>query len=162
MEQLPEREPLNFEEIHSTILKIKDYPYEIKQWLIFVVLGIMALITVATLVVIIWKVYHMRETLGQLMEVFDIVKDKPNLSGLLEAGKIAQEKLQVTTSASSSRRSTPPEFSIKPEVATPLYQAIGKEFPSERQMKRYLNKMKKVKEMKEIPEDSEGVKTDTA
>ena len=162
VEQLPQREPLNFEDIHSTILKLKHYPYEMKQWMILVVLGIMAIIIVATLVIIIWKVYHMRLTLGQMGEVFDIIKDKPNFSGLLEAGRISQEKLQSTASASSSIRSTPQELTIKPEVAIPLYQAIGKEFPSEIQMKRYLNKMKKVREMKKIPEDSEGVTTDTA
>ena len=31
VEQLPEREPLNFEDINSTILRLKDYPFEIKQ-----------------------------------------------------------------------------------------------------------------------------------
>ena len=54
------------------------------------------------------------------------------------------------------------EPTIKPEVAISLYQAIGQEFPSERQMKRYLSKMKKVKEIKKIPEDSQGINTDTA
>ena len=54
------------------------------------------------------------------------------------------------------------EPAIKPTVAIPLYQAIGEEFSSERQMKRYLSKMKKVKEVKRIPEESEEVTTDTA
>ena len=31
VEQLPEREPLYFDDIHSTILELQDYPYEIKQ-----------------------------------------------------------------------------------------------------------------------------------
>ena len=62
----------------------------------------MAIILIVTMVVIIWKVYHMRGTLGQMGEIFTILKDKPNLSGLLEAGKTAQEKLQNPTSAGTS------------------------------------------------------------
>ena len=88
VEQVPEGEPLNFEDIHSTILNLKGYPYEIKQWMILVVLGIMAITVITTLVVIIWKIYHMRGALGQMGEVFNIIKDKPNLSGLLEVGKM--------------------------------------------------------------------------
>ena len=106
VEQLPEREPLDFEDINSTILKLKDYPYEIKQWIILVILGIMALVVVITLVIIIWRVYHMRGTLGQMGEVFNIIKNKPNPSGLLEAGKIAQEKLHSTTPVGSSGEMT--------------------------------------------------------
>ena len=162
VEQLPEREPLKLEDINSTILKLKNYPYEIKQWMIMVVLGIMAIIIVITLVIIIWKVYHMRGALGQMGKVFNIIKDKPNLSGLLEAGKVAQEKLETTVSVGSSGRVIPQESSIKPEVASPLYQAIGEEFSSDKQMKRYLNKMKRIKEVKKTLEDSEGITTDTA
>ena len=162
VEQLPEREPLNFDDIQSTVLKLKEYPYEIKQWMILVVLGIMAIIVVVTLVIIIWKIYHMRGALVQMGEVFNIIKDKPNLSGLLEARRFAQEKLYTTTSVSSSVRRSPQESTIKPEIATLLYQAIGEEFPSERQMKRYLSKVKKVKAMKKIPEESEGVTKDIA
>ena len=87
VEQLPEREPLNFEDINSTILQLKEYPYEIKQWMILTALGIMAIILIVTMVIIIWKVYHMRGTLGQMGEIFTILKEKPNLSGLLEAEK---------------------------------------------------------------------------
>ena len=121
VEQLPEREPLDFEDIHTIISKLKDYPYEIKQWMILVVLGIMAIIVVITLVIIIWKVYHRRVALEQMGEVFNIIKDTSNLSGLLEAGRITQEKLQSTTPASSSTGSTPQELTIKPEVAIPLF-----------------------------------------
>ena len=60
VEQLPEREPLNFDDIQSPMLKLKEYPYKIKQWMILVDLGIMAIIVVITLVIIIWKIYHMR------------------------------------------------------------------------------------------------------
>ena len=104
----------------------------------------------------------MRGDLGQVRQVFNIIKDKPNLSGLLGARKAAQEKLQPTAPVSSSERSPPKEPTIKPQVAMPLCQAIGEEFPSKRQIKRYLSKVKKVKEMKKIPEDSEGITTDTA
>ena len=124
VEQLPESEPLNFEDIHSTILNLKEYPYEIKQWMILTVLGIIAMILTVILIIIIWKIYHMRGALGQIGEVFNIVKDEPNLSGLLEVGKVAQKKLQSTAPASSSERSPPKEPIIKPDVATPLYQAI--------------------------------------
>ena len=130
--------------------------------MILTILGIMAVLLIVTLVIIIWKIYHMRGALGQVREMFNIIKDKPNLSGLLEAGKAAQEKLQPSAPARSSEKSPPKEPTIKPEVAIPLYQAIGEEFPSERQMKRYLSKMKKVKEMKKIPEDSEGITTGSA
>ena len=58
VEQLPEREPLNFEDIHSTILNPKEYPYEIKQFMILTVLGIMAIILIGNLVIIIWKIYE--------------------------------------------------------------------------------------------------------
>ena len=161
VEQLPEREPLNFEDINNTILQLKKYPYEIKQWMILTALGIMAIILIVTMVVIIWKVYHMRGTLGQMTEIFTILKDKPNLSGLLEAGKTAQEKLQNPTSAGTSGRKASVESSIKPEVAIPLYQAIGEEFTSEKQMKKYLSKMKKIKSVRKSTEDSEGVTSDT-
>ena len=59
VEQLPEREPINFEDINNTILQLKEYPYEIKQWMILTALGIMAIILILTMVIIIWKVYHM-------------------------------------------------------------------------------------------------------
>ena len=94
--------------------------------MILTTLGIMAIILIVTMVVIIWKVYHMRGTLGQMGEIFTILKDKPNLSGLLEAGKTAQEKLQNLTSAGTSGRKASVESSIKPEVAIPLYQPLEK------------------------------------
>ena len=159
VEQLLEREPLNFEDIHSTVHSLKDDPYEIKQWMILVALGIMAIIVIITLVIIIWKIYYMRGALGQMGEVFNIVKT--NLICLVWSGKVVKEKLYSTTTDISSGRSALQEPTIKPEVAIPLYQAIEEEFPSERQMKRYLSMMKKVKEMKKIPEDSEGIITDT-
>ena len=81
VEQLPEREPLNFDDINSTILQLKEYPYEIKQWMILTALGIMAITLIVTVVIIIWKVYHMRGALGQMGEIFAVIKDKPNLSG---------------------------------------------------------------------------------
>ena len=55
----------------------------------------------------------------------------------------------------------PVETPIKPEVAIPLYQAIGEEFASEKQMKKYLSKMKKIKGERKSTEDSEGVTSDT-
>ena len=109
VEQLPESEPLNFDDICSTTLHLKDYPYEIKQWMILVILGVMAIVVIVTLIVIIWKIYHMRGTLGQL-------------------GKVVQERLNPTAPSSSSGRRTPQEPTSKPEVAIPLYQAIGEEF----------------------------------
>ena len=57
--------------------------------MILTVLGVMAIIIVITLVIIIWKVYYIRGALGQMREIFNIIKDKPNLSGLLEAGRVA-------------------------------------------------------------------------
>ena len=146
MEQLPEREPLNSYDINNTILQLKEYPYEIKQWMILTALGIMAI---------------MRGAFGQMGEFFAIIKDKPNLSGLLEAGKATQVKLQNPASAGSSGRKAPVEAPIKPEVAIPLYQAIGEEFTSEKQMKKYLSKMKKIKGERKSTEDSEGVTSDT-
>ena len=68
-------------------------------------------------------------------EVLDIAKNKPNLSGLLEAGRATQEIIQSTAPTNTSGGGIPKEATIKPEVATPLYQVIGKEFPTERQMK---------------------------
>ena len=161
VEQLPERENLNFDDINNTILQLKEYPYEIKQWMILTTLGIMAITLIVTVVIIIWKFYHMRGALGQMGEIFAIIKDKPNLSGLLEAGKAIQVKLQNPASARSSGRKTPVETPIKPEVAIPLYQAIGEKFTSEKQMKTYLSKMKKIKGERKPTEDSEGVTSDT-
>ena len=161
VEQLPEREPLNFDSIQSTILQLKKYPFEIKQWIILTTLGIMAIIVIATIVKIIWKVYHMRGALGQMREVFAVLKDKPNLSGILEAGKTTQVKLQNPASAGPSGEKASTETPIKSEVAIPLYQAIGEEFVSEKQMKKYLSKMKKIKSVKKPTEDSEGVTSDT-
>ena len=129
--------------------------------MILTALGIMALTLIVALVIIIWKVYHMRGALGQMGEILTIIKNKPNLSGLLEAGKAAQ-KLQTLASAGPSDKAVPIESSIKPEVAIPLYQAIGGEFTSEKQMKKYLSKMKKIKGARKSTDDSEGVITDTA
>ena len=47
----------------------------------------MAIVVIVTMVIIIWKVYHIRGTLGQMGEIFAILKDKPNLSGILEVRK---------------------------------------------------------------------------
>ena len=146
VEQLPEREPLNFDDINNTILQLKEYPYEIKQWMILTALRIMAIV---------------RGALGQMGEIFAMIKDKPNLSGLLEAGKATRVKLQNPASAGSSGRKAPVEAHIKPEVAIPLYQAIGEEFTSEKQMKKYLSKMKKIKGERKSTEDSQGVTSDT-
>ena len=129
--------------------------------MILTALGVMAIVLIVTVVIIIWKVYHMRGALGQMGELFAIVKDKPNLSGLLEAGRTAQVKLQNPAPAGSSNRETPIEPPVKPEVAIPLYQAIGEEFTSEKQMKKYLSKMKKMKGERRSTEDSEGVTSDT-
>ena len=121
----------------------------------------MTLILVVTIVVIIWKVYHMRGALGQMGEISTILKNKPNLSGLLEAGKTAQEKLQNPTPAGTSGERASIESTIKPVVTLPLYQAIGEEFTSEKQMKKYLSKIKKIKSVKKAIEDSEGVTSGT-
>ena len=161
VEQLSEREPLNFDDINSTILQLREYPYEIKQWMILTALGVMALVLIVTVVIIIWKVYHMRGALGQMGELFAIVKDKPNISGLLQAGRTAQVKLQNPAPVGSSNRETPIKTPVKPEVAIPLYQAIEEEFTSEKQMKKYLSKMKKMKGERKSTEDSEGMTTDT-
>ena len=111
------------------------------------------------MVIIIWKVYHMRGTLGQVGEVFTILKNKPNLSGLLEAGRSAQEKLQSPPIAEASGNKTSKEATIKPVVTLPLYQAIGEEFTSEKQMKKYLSKIKKIQNKN--TKESEGVTSDT-
>ena len=108
--------------------------------MILTALGIMTIILIVTIVVIIWKVYHMRGALGQIGEVFTILKNKPNLSGLLEAGKTAQEKLQNPTPAGTSGERASIEATIKPVVTLPLYQAIGEEFTTEKEMKKYLSK----------------------
>ena len=68
--------------------------------------------------------------------------------------------MQTTASAGSSGKEIPQESPIKPQVAIPLYQAIGEEFSSDRQMKKYLSKMKRIKEMKKTPDNSEEVATD--
>ena len=130
--------------------------------MILTALGIMPIALILTVVIIIWKVYHMSGVLGQMGETFAILKDKPNLSGILEAGKTAQVKLQNPASAGSSGREAPIESPIKTEVAIPLYQAIGEEFTSEKQMKKYLSKMKKIKGVSKSTDDSEGVTTGTA
>ena len=123
-------------------------------------MGVMALTLIVALVIIIWKVYHMREALGQVGDIFSIIKNKPNLSGLLQAGKAAQ-KLPTTVSAGPRNKEVPIESSIKPEVAIPLYQATGEEFTSEKQMKKYLSKMKKIKGVSKSTDYSKGVTTDT-
>ena len=116
VEQLPEREPLKFEDINNTILQLKEYPYEIKQWMILTVLGIMTLILIVTIIIIIWKIYHMRGALGQMGEIFTVLKNKPNLSGLLEAGKTAKEKIQNPIPAGTSGERASIESTIKPVV----------------------------------------------
>ena len=103
----------------------------------------------------------MRGALGQMGEIFTILKNEPNLSGLLEAGKTAQEKLQNPTPAGTSGERASIESTIKPVVTIPLYQAIGEEFTSEKQMKKYLSKIKMIQSLKKVTEDSEGVTSDT-
>ena len=128
--------------------------------MILTALGIMIIILViTTIVIIIWKVYHMRGALGQVGEIFTILKNKANLSGLLEAGRSAQEKLQSSSTAETSGNKASKEATIKPVVALPLYQAIGEEFTSEKQMKKYLSKIKKMQNKN--TEESEGVTSDT-
>ena len=70
--------------------------------MILTALGILTIILIASLVIIIWNVYHMRGALGQVREVLDIIKNKPNLSGLLEAGKATQEIIQSPVPTSTS------------------------------------------------------------
>ena len=129
--------------------------------MILTALGIMAIIFITAVVLIIWKVYHMRGALGQMKEIFANIKDKPTLSGIIEAGRTAQLKLQNPVATRSSGEKTFTEPPIKPEVAIPLYQAIEEEFTSDKQMKKYLSKMKKIKGMRKPGGDSEGVTSDT-
>ena len=70
-------------------------------------------------------------------------------------------KLQSSVMAGSSGEKTPVKAPIKPEVAIPLYQAIGEEFTSEKQMKKYLSKVKKIKGVRKPSGDSEGITSDT-
>ena len=88
-----------------------------------------------------------------------ILNNKPNLSGLLEAGKTAQEKLQKPTPAETRGGRASIEATIKPVVTLPLYQAIGEEFTSEKQMKKYLSKIKMIQGVKKTTEESEGADT---
>ena len=125
----------------------------------FLIVGVIGLlIFLVGLGFVIWKVYKMR---GAFNTVTGILREQPNLSGIIQAGKAARNILNSSEpSHSLAEAETPPipNVVIVPEVhhSDPIpipaprrklniYRAIEEEFANNpREAKQYLKKIKKM------------------
>ena len=168
VEHLPELENLPKDAIEQRGRELYKYSsFHLPHW-VFLVIGVIGLLIFLTgLGYVIWKVYRMR---GAFDSVTGVLREQPNLSGIIQAGKTARNILSSNEQPHSfAETGTPPipNVVIVPEVQhsepipipaprrkLKLYKAIEEEFANNpREAKLYL---KKIKKLGAIPEtDSE-------
>ena len=168
VEHLPELENLPKDAIEQKGKELYKYgSFHLPHW-VFLVIGVIGLLVFLTgLGYLIWKVCKMR---GAFDSVTSALREQPNLSGIIQAGKTARNILGSNEQPHSfAETGTPPipNVVIVPEVQCSepipipaprrklkLYKAIEEEFANNpREAKLYL---KKIKKMGAIPEtDSE-------
>ena len=106
---------------------------------------------------IIWKVYKMR---GTFREAKQVLFNKPNLTGLMKAGQIAQRAIRNEQPTALSDTGSPETLTPEPVPVIPhsepipipkprrklnVYKAIEEEFAKDPQgAKQYLKKLKKL------------------
>ena len=159
VEHLPELEDLPKDAIQQKSKELyENKSFHLPHW-VYLTIGILGLLVfLAGLGFVIWKVYKMR---GALNTVTGIIKEQPNFSGVIQAGKVAKNILNSNEpSQSLAEPEAPPipNVVIVPEVhrSDPIpipaprrklniYKAIEEEFANNpREAKQYLKKIKKM------------------
>ena len=159
VEHLPDLENLPKDAIQQRGRELYEYKsFHLPHW-VFLIIGVMGLlIFLVGLGIVIWKVYKMR---GAFNTVTGILKEQPNFSGVIQAGKVAKNILnsnEPSHSLAETETSPIPNVVIVPEVhrSDPIpvpaprrklniYKAIEEEFANNpREAKQYLKKIKKM------------------
>ena len=84
IDHLPELEDLPIDAIEQSTQELFEYStYHFPQWVFLVIMGMEIIEVMVGLEFIIWKVYKMR---GTFKEAKQVLFNKPNLTGLMEAG----------------------------------------------------------------------------
>ena len=158
VDHLPELEDLPIDAIEQSTQELFEYStYHFPQW-VFLIIMVMGIVGIMVgLRYIIWKVYRMR---GTFREAKQVLFSKPNLTGLMEAGQIAQRALRneqpTPLSDTGSTEALTPEPVLviphsepipipKPRRKLNIYKAIEEEFAKDPQgAKQHLKKLKKL------------------
>ena len=162
VDHLPELEDLPIDAIEQSTQELFKYStYHFQQWVFLIIMGMGIVGVMVGLGYIIWKVYKMR---GTFREAKQVLFHKPNLTGLMEAGQIAQRALRNDQPAPLSDTGSPEAPALEPAPVIPrsepipipkprrklnVYKAIEEEFAKDPQgAKQYL----KLKKLGTIPE----------
>ena len=168
VEHLPELENLPKDAIEQRGRDLYEYnSFHLPHW-VFLIIGVIGLlIFLVGLGFVIWKVYRMR---GAFDSVKNILREQPNLSGVIQAGRTAKNILSSNEhphSFAETEIPPTPNVVIVPEtqrsdpipIPAPrrklnIYKAIEEEFANNpREARQYL---KKIRKLGAIPEtDSE-------
>ena len=158
IDHLPELEDFPIDAIEQSTQELFEYStFHFPQWVFLVIMGMGVVESMVGLGFIIWKVYKMR---GTFQKAKQVLFNKPNLTGLMEVGQLAQKALRNEQPASLSDPG-PPEPLVPPQtpvilcseprsIPTPqrklnVYKAIEKEFAKDPQgTRQYLKKLKKL------------------
>ena len=158
VDHLRELEDLPINAIEQSTQELFEYStYHFPQWVFLIIMGMGIVGLMVGLGYIIWKVYKMR---GTFREAKQVLFHKPNLTGLMEAGQIAQRALRNdqptplsdTGSPEASALEPAPVISCSESIPIPkprrklnVYKAIEEEFAKDPQgAKQYLKKLKKL------------------
>ena len=158
VDHLPELEDLPIDAIEQSTQELFEYStYHFPQWVFLIIMGMGIIGLMVGLGYIIWKVYKMR---GTFREAKQVLFHKPNLTGLMEAGQIAQRALRNDQPAPLSDTGSPEAPAPEPAPVIPrsepipipkprrklnVYKAIEEEFAKDPQgAKQYLKKLKKL------------------
>ena len=158
IDHLPELEDLSIDAIEQSTQELFEYStYHFPQWVFLVMMGMGIVGIMVGLKFIIRKVYKMR---GTFLEAKQVLFNKPHLTGLMEAGQIAQRALRneqptPLSDTGSSETLVPEPAPVilcsepipipKPRRKLNIYRAIKEEFAKDPQgAKQYLKKLKKL------------------
>ena len=158
VDHLPELEDLPIDAIEQSTQELFEYStYHFPQWVFLIIMGMGIIGLMDGLGYIIWKVYKMR---GTFREAKQVLFHKPNLTGLMEAGQIAQRALRNDQPTPLSDTGSPEAPALEPAPVIPcsepiqipkprrklnVYKAIEEEFVKDPQgAKQYLKKLKKL------------------
>ena len=158
VDHLPELEDLPIDAIEQSTQELFEYStYHFPQWVFLIIMGMGIVGIMVGLGYIIWKVYKMR---GTLREAKQVLFNKLNLTGLMEAGQIVQRALRDEQPTPLSDTGSPEASAPEPAPVIPcsepipipkprrklnVYKAIEEEFAKDPQeAKQYLKKLKKL------------------
>ena len=122
VDHLPELEDLPIDAIEQSTQELFEYStYHFPEWVFLIIMGMGIVGIMVGLGYIIWKVYKMR---GTLREAKQVLFHKPNLTGLMEAGQIAQRALRNDQPTPLSDTGSPEAPALGPAPVIPHSEPI--------------------------------------